>query len=395
MCFMMNPQEIPHDATWTGKYFHLTYAGFIDKDIFLEMVRGATTVPLIGWSICHEDTTRVVGNTTYTGHQHTHGAIMFKSKIKLRGARVFDVVVVPADPTQSPIVFHPNVQPKVTISQMEQIFTNYHQGRKYDITQGKMVYKEPVWFEQKLPPMFEFTRAMIDEIVQAPTLIEACMAGAVRPRTVNDVVKLREETAAHAAKKFNHKFPKDSFTLQFPDAHVIHLYGPSGFGKTKAALAQFENPCMVKPFDSIGCLEALSRSFDPNLHDGLVLDEADLSFMSRQQVIAFVDPDEDCTLDVRFKSFTLPATLKKIIVSNDHPTKCYPPDPFGAIARRIQVLPVTAKTYRGPTAPLPPPPLLQPPRPPPPPARMATGMEHARNAAANAALSAFGAFGTQ
>ena len=53
MCFMMNPQEIPHDATWTGKYFHLTYAGFIDKDIFLEMVRGATTVPLIGWSICH------------------------------------------------------------------------------------------------------------------------------------------------------------------------------------------------------------------------------------------------------------------------------------------------------------------------------------------------------
>ena len=221
------------------------------------------------------------------------------------------------------------------------------------------------------------------------------MAGAVRPRTVNDVAKLREEMAAHAAKKFNHKYPKESFTLKFPDAHVIHLYGPSGFGKTKAAVAQFENPCMVKPFDSIGCLEALSRSFDPNLHDGLVLDEADLTFMSRQQVIAFIDPDEDCTLDVRFKSFTLPANLKKIIVSNEHPTKCYPPDPFGAIARRIKVLPVIAKTYHEPTAPpppLPPPPLPRP-LPPPPPARvLATGMEHARNAAANAARSVFGEF---
>lgn len=77
-----------------------------------------------------------------------------------------------------------------------------------------------------------------------------------------------------------------------------------------------------------------------------MLDEADLSFLTRQQVIALFDPDEDCTLDVRFKSFTLPASIRKIIVSNEAPDKLYPEDQFGAIARRYQRMHVTQPTYR-------------------------------------------------
>ena len=90
-----------------------------------------------------------------------------------------------------------------------------------------------------------------------------------------------------------------------------------------------------------------------------MLDEANLSFLSRQQVIALFDPDEDCTLDVRFKSFTLPAGVKKILVSNEAPAQLYPPDPHGAIARRFIALPITAPTYGGTPAPLRPAPLAQ------------------------------------
>ena len=78
---------------------------------------------------------------------------------------------------------------------------------------------------------------------------------------------------------------------------------------------------------------------------GLVCVEADLSFMSRQQAIAFVDPDEPCTLDVRYRSFTLPAGVKKLLISNPDPKRLYPADPHGAIGRRVKTLHITSPTW--------------------------------------------------
>ena len=73
--------------------------------------------------------------------------------------------------------------------------------------------------------------------------------------------------------------------------------------------------------------------------------ECDLTFMSRQQVIAFLDIDESCDMDVRYKSISLPAGLKKILISNPSPEALYPSDPHGAIARRLHTLHITSPTY--------------------------------------------------
>ena len=178
---------------------------------------------------------------------------------------------------------------------------------------------------------------------------------------------LREESAAADAKRFNHKYGLDTFVTRLPDAHAIHVHGDTGLGKTKLAVATIgPNVCFIKPFDSVGCLEMLVKMYDPAIHDGLVLDEADLSFMSRQLAIAFLDPDEPCTIDVRYKSHVIPP-VRKILVSNPHPYHLYPHfqnafDP--AIARRLTVYHVDRPTYAaaaGPptvapiVAPLPPP----------------------------------------
>jgi hypothetical protein len=67
--------------------------------------------------------------------------------------------------------------------------------------------------------------------------------------------------------------------------------------------------------------------------------------MSRQQVIALFDLDEPATLDVRYKSFSLPAGVRKILISNPAPDGLLPDDPHGAIARRFTPLRITEPTW--------------------------------------------------
>ena len=351
MPFTLAPIDIPDDFEWNGKCFHLTYATHVSKVDLLAAARRATSTQIVGWSLAQEDTAEYgdEGQQLSEGYEHTHFAMIFASRIKLKGSRKFDIFVSdPTDPTGLPRQLHPHVQPKVTMVQMEQLFTQYHAGRKYNIATGKMAYKPPILHEYHLPPAFEFHRAILEDVVAAPSLFEACIAGQVRPRSISDIKSLRDEQSK--IKRYKHKFDPASFSLREPPSwQVIHVHGPSGFGKSKWAAARFKNPCYVCPFDSIGCLEALSRVFDPEQHDGIVLDEANLTFLTRQQVIALFDADEPCTMDVRFKSFTLPAGIKKVLCSNEPPSNLYPPDPHGAIARRFIPLHITAPTYPSPT----------------------------------------------
>ena len=354
MVFTLKPIAVPDDFEFRGKLFHFTYAEHIPVDLVLNTVRRATSTPLLGYSLAHEDTSEYgdEGQQLTAGYEHTHLGLIFKTPLALKGSRKFDVFVPDPDDPLGIRQVHPHVQPKVTMLQMEQLFTKYHAGRKLDMASGKMVFRQPVLHVYHLPPTFDFNRALLEEVTAAPSLFEACIAGSVRPRSVSDIKAIRAEQKP--TKAFKHIYPAATFTLRAPPAwQVLHIHGGTGLGKTKWAVAQFRNPCVIKPFDSVGCLEGLEKAFDPERHDGLVLDEANLRFLSRQQVIALFDPDEDCTLDVRFKSFTLPAGIKKIIVSNEAPNELYPPDPHGAIARRFVVLHITAPTYGAPTPRLP------------------------------------------
>ena len=52
-----------------------------------------TSIPLVGWSICWEDTTPENEEYTITdeGYLHTHAALIFKERLNIRGAGKFDV----------------------------------------------------------------------------------------------------------------------------------------------------------------------------------------------------------------------------------------------------------------------------------------------------------------
>lgn len=326
---LIDSQPIPDNFQWRGKNAHLTYPGHIDKQYCWQAVRNATTVPVRASSICHETATNDVEGYTY---DHTHVALIFESAINIKGCHKFDVYLPSddplADPSQ-PVLYqiHPNFTPHVSTAAMRLIFNEYHLGRKFNVKTGQKTYTELVWLEQHVPHDWLFDREVINEIVNAPSLSEACVLGELRPRSVNDAKLLRDE-AAGTEKRFKHKFGPETFKplVSGELSWALWLHGGTGLGKTKVACAQFQNPLVIKPFKSVGQIEALGRRFVPGFHDGVIFDEVDLKFLSREDVIALLDPDEDADIDVRYKSVHL-EPVKKILISNGSPIHPSPPQP--------------------------------------------------------------------
>lgn len=341
----MKPQPIPNDFVWRSHLYHLTYRGKMTPECAKVLVARATSIPLAGWSLAQEDTSYVdeQGNTI-EGYVHTHLALIFKARLNLQGARKFDWHTWN---NGYPDVIHPHVQPKVNMIQMEQIFIHYHAGRKFCLRKNCMVFEPPLLHEYMLPPDFEWTHAVLEEVVNAPSLFSACIAGQVRPRSVSDVKQIRDEVATNSRKTFIHKYKPSDFVLKPPpEITTLHVWGGSGLGKTKWCLALFRNPCYIKPFNSIGCLEELGRKYDAEMHDGIIFDEVDLHFLTREKAIALVDFEEESCIDVRYKSYTIPAGVPKILISNPSPAETYPNDPFGAISRRVTPLHIEHKTWQ-------------------------------------------------
>ena len=346
--FQLQPMEIPENFSWRRDRYHLTWQYKIPVEDIFDAIAHATTIRLTAWSICHE--------TSKDGYEHTHGAFIFEKRLDLTGARLLDVYVTLAD--ESIVIVHPNILPRVSMVQMEHIFTRYHAGFKYDPSVGKVTFTQPELHEVQMPPEFEFNREIIREIITSTSLNEACVVSGVRPRTVSDLRALRDE-ASRQPKRFKHKYDPLTFRQDiFPENFaVVHAWGPTNVGKTKAALAQFENPLLIKPFKSRGALEQLQH-FSPGFHDGIVCDEADLRFMSREEVISFLDMDETFNVDIRYKTFDL-EPCRKIIISNRSPDGLYPADteadgtPIGAIDRRKVDIYIGTKTYITPGGPQP------------------------------------------
>ena len=343
----LTPMVIPDNFKWDKMMYHLTYKGYITKAKLFEAILRATSTKVIAYSIVVEDTSTTVNGVFIQGYIHTHFAVIFDARLGLTGSRKFDVFVDDPDDATLPVQqVHPHVQPKLKMVQMEALFTQYHRGRKFSEKTGKIEFTEPVFFDQLTPPAWDWTREFNASVIEPPDLVEACCVAEIRPRSVCDIKMLRDEASALSRKRFKHLYDPASFKpLLSADWKVVWAYGASGLGKTKGMCAQLNNPCFVKPFDSVGCLENLARTFDANMHDGIILDEVDLKWMSRAAVIALFDLDEPATLDVRYKSFSLPAGVRKILISNGNPNSLLPADPYGAIARRYTTIHITEPTW--------------------------------------------------
>ena len=333
---------------------HWTYPGHhFDMQNWTAMVSRLTSAAFKYLSVVQE--------TSAEGYQHTHVLAGFSARVKVTGVAKFDMNHYDANAPGGAHQLHPNFQ-AVTQKQAKHIYLCYHRGLKHNIQTGKAEYTPPVRLEQWCCDDFDWDKSIMIEVLRAGSLVDACLAAEVLPKSVMDVKALRD-AAQHEPTPSVSKFHIATFKYFAElEQQVTWLYGTSGSGKSALAKAQpCKNFCLVKPFNGVAGLEMLKNKYQPGFHDLLILDEVDLRSFSRELVIALFDEDDDAVISVRFTSFELKKPVKIILLSNEPPEKLLPKGAENdlAIKRRFTRLPIYSPTWI--QAPQPPQP-FQPPR---------------------------------
>jgi len=168
---------------------HFTWPGHIDMDIIVNKaieVGGGNQADVKRISVVWEegaDTEPGLSDDDHRRYAHTHAAIQWTKKRDRRSCRFMDVTVDGEE-------IHPNIQVKKSMQWFKNLFFEYHQGNKAKKGGGK-TFTEPVKLKQAGIYQWEHEREIMDLTVRAPTLIDGCLIAGVTPKSVGDVVFLR------------------------------------------------------------------------------------------------------------------------------------------------------------------------------------------------------------
>jgi len=267
---------------------HLTYKThipFADIHTLLNEVGkvGGTVQPLVWYSFVHEDGTDDPSNP----YAHTHVAWEWQKKIDKSNPRLFDIR------TSAEETLHPHIQLFENDSHKCRIYDEYHA-------------KSPVALEQsECSPSTSLP--LIEQIVRARTLHEACEIAGVEIKSVSDVKLLRDDRPA--PEPYTHLYPETEWLLDHGFRHCCYIWGPTGTGKTQWALHHFRQPLLVSTRDTL-------RNFRGDQHDGIVFDDIDFTKWEREELIHLFDWDTDRTIRCRYSDALIPRFTKKIVTSN-------------------------------------------------------------------------------
>lgn len=132
------------------------------------------------------------------------------------------------------------------------------------------------------------------------------------------------------------KYQLKDFTepaLNLVASPVWLIWGDTGCGKTAWALAHFKNPCLCRHLEDL-------RSYDPEVHDGIVFDDLGFMHVPFQQVLNLVDFEYETTVHARYQNIKIPAGTPRLFTYNE-PFALTPKDAteqqIKAIERRVSV----------------------------------------------------------
>lgn len=313
-----------------GNRFHLTYKTHLnlqDLVAFLE-----TKGPLLMYSVVHElgkvaeptipastqesplatsaPSVQEEAASSALPYEHTHALVQYSVRVRSSDPRFFDFQGI-----------HPNLR-KVPGSKYFQNCWTYHGKAPINrLCSGRT----PICDDKQWERYFE-----------APSLAAACRLADITPRTVGDMVLLRNEKQA-----LPYVIPpianQCTWTLPFTDEICVLLTGPSGAGKTRWALAHGENPLLISRLEDL-------KKLTPS-HDLLVFDDYSFAGMSLEDCIHLVDTELPRCINVKHGSVTIPSMMPRIFTTNKTFVELFPPDVHGALARRIKVISVYHKLF--------------------------------------------------
>lgn len=294
---------------FSGKKYHLTYPTWICLEGCLARIE-----ELFGeleWhSLVHEEGHSKEGEEPegVEAYNHTHVAFSAKKKINKRGARILDLEGQ-----------HPHIQSIASETHAVNIW-GYHLKAPKELMRSKC------------GPGPKNSADSWKQVKAARTLQEACELAGIGPKTVADIVLIRKDNPAQ--RDVAPLTGACCWTLVAPTSfRALFLYGGTGLGKTRWAIAQFKSPLLVSHLEDL-------KAFRPDLHDGLVFDDMCLAGLEPAVVgIHLVDWECPRTLNVKFGSITIPAETQKIFTSNKRLEDTFPrslsPEQWDAVRRRF------------------------------------------------------------
>ncbi|GAC77803.1 replication protein, partial [uncultured marine virus] len=197
-----------------AKKLHLTYKTHIDHEELLEWLT-VTLGELKWYSIVWEEGHAEENATAYP---HTHVCLETVKKMDFRDPRKLDFQEI-----------HPNLVVLKTKEHVKNTW-EYHEKAPVKLTRSKA---SPI-----------VSKEFYEDIIRAPTLVEAIKLSGVEVKSVQDVRAIRADRGC--AQEITPLSKECSWTVEAPTFwNVLFVTGGTGFGKTRWALAQFASPLLV------------------------------------------------------------------------------------------------------------------------------------------------------
>lgn len=285
---------------------HLTYAGHHDGEQYVSWLRNLVG-DLKWYSIVWERSTAEIA------YDHTHVAFHAYRKIDSSNQRKFDYDGV-----------HPHIKVIRSNEQARHVW-GYHE-------------KAPVksWRSEENPCL---SKSFYQDIIDAPSLVDAIKASGVEVKSVQDVKTIRGDRSQDQVIPSLEVYYKWNYVA--PPFRCLYVQGSTGIGKTRWSLAQFEQPLLVSHLEDL-------KGFKSHYHDGIVFDDISINHLAPTVAIHLLDWELPRTIKVLYGSINIPAKVRKIWTSNCAFSSTMPhcnDETFAALYRRVTVFMVPGKMY--------------------------------------------------
>jgi len=307
---------------FTGQKCHLTYKTHIDFEAIKEMLNKYAGGPR-ALSMVHE-----LGDEqeeAATPYEHTHVAVYFKQKPDIADARCFDIGEI-----------HPNMQVQRSMKWFRHLIETYHKGNKTK-ADGKKYFIKPIKLEQIGCDKFLTDEELLNTITRAPTLLEACLETGIMPKSVSDVLLIRNNNKRKIEAEPESCVDIKRFKqFDFDKAKALVLKGTANCGKTNWALSQFKKPLLICELDQ---LKEITQDTD-----GLVFDEMLFGHHPKQSMIYLLDMAFDRVIRTRHSNAIIPKGLARIFTCNEHEW-VFGEYPHESVKRRYNEIKIETKMY--------------------------------------------------
>ena len=302
-----------------GDKAHLTFKTHVDKDVMHALI--LSFGPMKIYSFVHE-----VGDEDEEGYpedhegpyEHTHVFVQWKERLDIANARAWDVGDI-----------HPHLQASKGMMWAKGICMKYHLGHKTK-ADGKKYFIKPVLLIQEGVREWKWECDMFEICLSAPTLIEACIALDMVPKSIGDINLIRKQ-----GKKKDFACPEPKCLSQLmkprdeiialgwdPEEQVLILRGSGGRGKTNWALSQGRKAHLISNIDD---LKKICDDCDLLVFDEMKFGAGKL-LQDKNGMITLTDHKFSRSIYARNQNATVPV-VKRIFCINEFES-VFGDDPF-------------------------------------------------------------------